>query len=179
MDRRFGHGMGQCWNWILGLGAGGWVYERKGRFHEVPKERATVFKEWNSCQLALLQTWQDVIVNEKQELLQDCIEQMREVLSGFTVKSAADKASVVKEAGQKADKVVLDVKATIGVLGIDMPHLKEAEEMSRQCNQLLTGWGMQTLMSGDDIMDETKGIALRGRLRGIYETHVENKEHSE
>ena len=101
---------------------------------------------------------------------------MTAALNLFTVKSSSVEASAVKEAGQKALKVVDGMKAHLLMLGIGIPVVEEAGVMIKQSNSMVTAWGMQTLMSSEDIMDETKGIALRGRLRSIFETHVSGKE---
>ena len=108
--------------------------------------------------------------------MQDSIKDMTAALDLFTVKSSSVEASAVKEAGQKAFKVLDGMKANLLMLGIGIPVVEEAGAMIKQSNHMVTAWGMQTLMSSEDIMDETKGIALRGRLRSIFETHVSGQE---
>ena len=60
-------------------------------------------------------------------------------------------------------------------MGVDLPALAQVEKMFYQCKEMITAWGMQSLLQAENIRDEAKGIALRGQLRSIYDKHITDK----
>ena len=154
-------GTGEPWGWQ--------------RVVVAPEDIAEVFKGWCNTHFALLAAWHSVYVKEQTASLESCIGEMDAALEGFEPKSSPAAAQAVNKYRQKSRRSGTREKANLVLLGCGDTMVADTEAKALQCNDMLAAWGMQTLMATENAMDKTKGIAVRARLREVYESHVKGK----
>lgn len=104
---------GQSWAvWgFSGMQARTWVGGRsRGRASRAEpgrgdKEMASSFKNWMDTHFALLQSWQDVFMDQQSEGLNKCISNIEGELAKFSLASPPDMAQTVKTVGIDCTKV--------------------------------------------------------------------------